>query len=106
MRSFGDIDFDLSIEKVHVKSSINCDAVGVGVENIANNLPIRKGMIRYKLLHTARHLIRDCHKQFSPGIGVELIVDVSFHLRLVPNGKALSGGVDLSDETVHIRVSI
>lgn len=40
MRSFGDIDFDLSIEKVHVKSSINCDAVGVGVENIANNLSI------------------------------------------------------------------
>jgi len=62
MRSFGDIDLDLSVEKVHVESSIDSEAVGVWVEDVANSLPVGEGMIGDKLLDPTRDLVGDRHK--------------------------------------------
>ncbi len=62
MRSFGGIDLDLSVEKINVESSIDSEAVGLWVEDVANSLPIGEGMISYKLLDPTRDLVRDRHK--------------------------------------------
>jgi hypothetical protein len=62
MRSFGAIDLDLSVEKVHVESSIDSEAAGLWVEDVANNLPVGEGMIGDTLLDPTRDLVRDRHK--------------------------------------------
>jgi hypothetical protein len=54
MASFGDVDLDFSVGKVDIEaSSIYSDAVGVGVEDVADDLPVRKGVVGNVLLHSS-----------------------------------------------------
>lgn len=51
-QSFRDINFDFSIEQINIDAIFDCDAVGVGEENIAYNLSITERSIRDELAHT------------------------------------------------------
>ena len=64
--SFGDVDLDLSVEKIDIESSIDGDAVGVREEDVADDLSVGEGMVGDELLDTARHLVGDRHQQFTP----------------------------------------
>lgn len=51
LRSSRDINLDLSIEEIHVETSAHSNAVGGGVEDVAHDFTIAKGMIGNELAH-------------------------------------------------------
>jgi hypothetical protein len=99
------VDLGLSVSKPHINIPVNSLAVSCWVEDVANSITVLEWMVG-DLTVLLVSAVGESDKEFSSGVSIEGVVNISLNLGLVPDLALASLGMDGGDLLVEVRVGV
>ena len=99
------VDLGLSVDKVDINHAIDGLAVSGWVEDVANNGAISEWLVGHLDVLLVGG-VGQGNEELTTRVGVEVVIDISLNLLLVPDLGGLTLGVDGGDLLVEIGVGV